>query len=49
MANEIDLVVGEAAFTQINNLLLKLGEVDTKLGQLAASFGNLGKGQLIQD
>ena len=44
MANAIDLVVGEAAFTQINDLLLKLGEVDTKLGTLATSFSNLGKG-----
>jgi len=44
MANEIDLIVGSEAFAQITKLLVELGKVDTKLGELAASFGNLGKG-----
>lgn len=44
MANEIDLVVGTEAFTQINNLLLKLKEVDTAFGNIATKFSNLGKG-----
>jgi len=44
MANEIDLVVGKAAFTQINDLLLKLGEVDTEFSKIADKFSNLGKG-----
>jgi len=44
MANEIDLVVGTEAFTQINNLLLKLGEVDTEFNKIATKFSNLGKG-----
>lgn len=42
MANEIDLVVGQAAFDKIKELLLKLGEVDTKFGEIATKFSNLG-------
>jgi hypothetical protein len=44
MANEIDLIIGDAAFKQISDLLLKLGEVDTKFGEIATKFSNLGKG-----
>lgn len=44
MANEIDLIIGDAAFKQISDLLLKLGEVDTEFGKIATKFSNLGKG-----
>ena len=44
MANEIDLVVGQAAFKQITDLLVELGKVDLKLTELSTSFSNLGKG-----
>lgn len=44
MSNEIDLIVGTEAFTQLNNLLLKLGEVDAEFGKIAIKFSNLGKG-----
>ena len=42
MANEIDLIIGDAAFKQISDLLLKLGEVDTKFGELSTKFAALG-------
>ncbi len=46
MANEIDLVVGQAAFDKITELLLTLGEVDTKFGELANYLINLQIGEI---
>ena len=43
MANEIDLIVGSEAFSQITKLLLELGKVDSELTSLSTSFSNLGK------
>jgi hypothetical protein len=42
MANEIDLVVGNQAFTQITRLLTELGKVDTSFTELSAKFAALG-------
>ena len=42
MANEIDLIVGSEAFSQIKRLLTELGEVDTKFGELSSKFAALG-------
>ena len=42
MANEIDLVVGQAAFDRITELLTALGTVDKKFGELSTKFAALG-------
>jgi hypothetical protein len=42
MSNEIDLVVGNQAFTQITRLLTELGKVDTSFTELSAKFAALG-------
>jgi len=44
MANEIDLVVGQAAFDKITELIKRLGDVDIAFGNIATNFSNLGKG-----
>ncbi len=42
MANEIDLIVGSEAFSQITKLLLELGKVDASFTELSAKFAALG-------
>lgn len=42
MANEIDLIVGSEAFSQITKLLTELGKVDTSFTELSTKFAALG-------